>query len=56
MRWEVRLSIPFFMGIWGELDHWYHSLCLYNKGFLAALQDGMLNEKMGLKSVENTRK
>lgn len=19
-----RLSIPFFMGIFGELDHWYH--------------------------------
>jgi len=49
--WEARLSIPFFMGIWGELDHWYHSLCLYNKGFLADLQDGMLNEKSVLKST-----
>ena len=50
MFWEARLSIPFFMGIWGELDHWYHSLYLYNKGFLAALQDGMLNENTVLKS------
>ena len=44
MLWEARLSIPFFMGIWGELDHWYHSLCLYNKRFWVDLQDGMLTE------------
>jgi len=51
--WEARLSIPFFMGIWGELDHWYHSLCLYNKRFLPDLQDGMLNEKSVPESTQN---
>ena len=45
MLWEARLLIPIFAGIRGEPDQWYHSLCLYNKGFLADLQDGMLNEK-----------
>ncbi len=27
-KWEARLLIPFFIGIWGVLNHWYHLFVL----------------------------
>ena len=37
-----RLSIPFFMGIFGELDHWYHLFVFIYYHNLSKMQDGIL--------------
>ena len=47
-----RLSIPFFMGILGELDHWYHLFVVISYHNFLKMQYGKLYKVM--ENVLNT--